>query len=64
MAPIPVLGGQAEGVTQVVRARAFSISAASRTERAIGPATATEAKAPSGHCGTRPKEGFTPTTPQ
>ena len=31
--------------------------------RAIGPATATAPNAPSGHCGTRPKLGFSPTTP-
>ena len=41
-----------------------NISAASRTVRVIGPAQATLAKAPSGHCGMRPKLGFTPTRPQ
>ena len=42
---------------------ADSISAVSRTVRVIGPAQATEAKAPAGHCGMRPYEGLSPTSP-
>src|SRR3984885_5723986 len=42
---------------------ADSISAQSPIVRVMGPAQATWAKAPSGHCGTRPKLGFRPTRP-
>ena len=55
--------GRQNGSRRSKRASAFSISALSRTPRVIGPITATCAKAPSGHCGTRPKLGFRPTTP-
>ncbi len=55
--------GRQFGSRRSKRAIAPSIRAASRTVRVIGPATATGAKAPSGHCGTRPKLGFSPTTP-
>ena len=46
--------------------RASTPSASGRnraTVRVIGPAAATLANAPSGHCGTRPKVGFNPTSP-
>src|SRR5580698_6618140 len=39
------------------------MSAASRTVRVIGPATATAENDPSGHSGTRPNVGLSPTTP-
>ncbi len=42
---------------------ADNISAASRTDRVIGPATDTPTKALVGHSGTRPKVGFSPTRP-
>jgi hypothetical protein len=52
--PIARLSGRQNGSRMSGCAMAESISAASRTVRAIGPATATPEKAPCGHCGTRP----------
>src|ERR1700733_4648400 len=42
---------------------AENISAASRTVRVIGPAQDTPGNTLAGHSGTRPKVGFSPTTP-
>ena len=55
--------GRENGSAAQNPASAESISAASRTERASGPATAMWPNAPSGHCGTRPNVGLSPTTP-
>ena len=55
--------GRQKGSRRSNRAMAPNIRAASRTERVIGPATATDEKLPNGHCGTRPKLGLKPTTP-
>ena len=55
--------GSENGSRGLKPAMAESSKAASRTVRAMGPATETWPKEPSGHCGTRPKLGLSPTTP-